>query len=493
MASLSVIIPVYNKAPFLRRCFNSILKQTDRDAQVIVIDDGSTDGSSEICDEYKKYGFEIHHTKNHGVSAARNLGIKYAKGEWLTFMDADDSYEPRAFEVMKKFADRDINNIVQFGHYRHLRSYLYPAIRNWGEGVYSYDQVHRQWVAIWNKMYKTEFVRPIKFIKGLQFGEDEMFVIDCLLKNGSLYHAPQNLMHHYFDDKDSLTRKDGLPVYKLDWLITQLEKKRDKVKDPDQKAWIESIIARHLRSSTFTSRNYKKSEGKYDVVYFLKEAEHNEELRYSLRSVEKNLRYRNVVFYGGCPVDLKPDKYFRRPQTEHSKWERVRESIKACCENDEISENFWLFNDDFFVMKPMSENMPPQYNGDLKDRIRIVEEKHGYEIEWTRRLKHLVTTLETAGKGTKNYAVHKPMLINRKKALEVLDKFPDEPMFRALYGNYWKIGGVSKHDMKVRRLTCSTSKIAHWEFISTQDDSFRSGNVGHWIRQAFPHKSRFEV
>jgi len=493
MASLSVIIPVYNKAPFLRRCLNSIVKQIDRDTQVIIIDDGSTDGSGAICNEYKKHGFEVHHTKNRGVSEARNLGIKYAKGEWLTFMDADDAYTPDAFAIMKKFADANPNNIIQFGHHRHLIGHTYPAIRNWGQGTYRYDEVSRQWVAVWNKMYKTEFVKPIKFIKGLQFGEDEMFIIECLLKNGSLYHAPQNLMHHYFDDKESLTRKDNLPNDKLEGLIVQLEKKRDKLKDQEQKAWLDKIIAKHLGSSTFTSRNYHRAAGKYDVVYFLKEAEHNEELRYSLRSVEKNLRYHKVIFYGGCPVNLKPDYYFTRPQTEASKWERVRESIRACCENDNITEDFWLFNDDFFVMKPMSENMPPQYNGDLKDRIRIVEEKHGYEIEWTRRLKHLVTTLETAGKGTKNYAVHKPMLINRKKALEVLDKFPDEPMFRALYGNYWKIGGVSKHDMKVRRLTCSTSKIMHWEFISTQDDSFRSGNVGHWVRQAFPNKSRFEV
>ncbi|MBR3207719.1 MAG: glycosyltransferase family 2 protein, partial [Bacillus sp. (in: Bacteria)] len=113
---MSAIIPVYNKAPFLRRCLNSIVKQTDSDAQVIIIDDGSTDDSGAICDEYKKFGFEVHHTKNRGVSEARNLGIKYAKSEWLTFMDADDSFEPRAFEIMKRFGDRNINNIIQFGH-----------------------------------------------------------------------------------------------------------------------------------------------------------------------------------------------------------------------------------------------------------------------------------------------------------------------------------------------------------------------------------------
>ena len=492
---ISVVVPVYNKAPFLRRCLDSIVDQTDKSAQVIIIDDGSTDGSGKICDEYKKYGFEVHHTNNNGVSEARNLGIKYAEGDYITFMDADDSYEPDAFDVMTRIAAKNVNNIVQFGHYRHIVGRPEPAIRNWGKGTYNYLSIQRHWLGVWNKMYKSELIKPIKFIKGMQFGEDEMFNVDCLLKNGSLYHAPQNLMHHYFDDKESLCRKDNLPNNKLDGLIKALEKKKKELSVPDHRYWIDIVIQRHLNSATFLNRNYQRGKGgsgKYDVVYFLKATQTNEELRYSLRSVEQNLNYRNVVFYGGCPKGLHPDMYFERDQPELSKWERVRNSLRAACLNDELTEDFWLFNDDFFVLKPMSEDMPPQYNGELHRHIKKVEQAHGCEIEWTRRLKHLCQTLEGAGKGTNNYAVHKPLLVNRKKALKVLDKFPDEPMFRALYGNYWNIGGESKHDMKCRVLSFPIEKLQNWEFVSTQDDSFERGNVGQWLREKFNIKSRFE-
>lgn len=494
-ATLSVIIPVYNKAPFLRRCLDSIVAQTDKNAQVIVIDDGSTDESGQICDEYKPFGFEIYHTKNKGVSEARNLGIKKAKGDWITFLDADDKYTKDAFDIMRRVGAEDVNDIVQFGQYRHLPNGNVVE-RNWGMGTYGYTEIRRQWVGVWNKLYKASLIKDIRYIKGLQFGEDELFNIECLLKNRTLYHSPRNIVHHYFDDFNSLCRSEGLPRPKLERLIFELEKKRDTLKNKDEKEWIDTIISRHYNSPTFIERDClaPTTPGNYDIVYFLKEDKVNEELRYSLRSIENNFQFRNVIFYGGCPEGIKPDKHFKRSQSEPSKWERVRASIKACCLNPEISDSFWLFNDDFFIMRPMREDMPAQYNGDLRSHIEKVKARHGgQDMDWTVRLRHLCETLEGAGKDTKNYAVHKPILINKSKALEVLDKFPDEPMFRGLYGNYWDIGGVSNHDMKVLLKDYPVEKFKDWEFLSTQDDSFRDGIVGRYIRDKFTEKSRFEL
>ena len=100
MIRVSLIIPVYNEAPFLKRCLDSVANQTDKSAQIIIVDDGSTDGSAEICDEYKKCGFEVYHKKNGGVSSARNFGLKKATGEYVTFLDADDVLLPNALQVM---------------------------------------------------------------------------------------------------------------------------------------------------------------------------------------------------------------------------------------------------------------------------------------------------------------------------------------------------------------------------------------------------------
>ena len=233
-----------------------------------------------------------------------------------------------------------------------------------------------------------------------------------------------------------------------------------------------------------------------DVVYFVKESPKNEELRYSLRSLEENWQYNRVWFVGGCPAGLKPDCEMRLNQHEPSKWENVREMMRKVCENDEITENFWLFNDDFFILRPMRENMPPQYGKTLEDRIEQIESTHyGQRTEYTKRLRHLANTLKKAGKGTLNYAMHKPMLINRKKMLEVIEKFPDEPMVRALYGNYWEIGGEDVHDMKIEMCNWKNTATAvkEWEFVSTSDESFDGGQIGRWLRDRFNTPSRFEV
>ena len=95
MPYFSIVIPVYNVAPYLRECLDSALAQTFSDWEAICVDDGSTDGSGEILDEYaaKDGRFKVIHQKNAGVSAARNFGIDAAVGEYVTFLDGDDAYD----------------------------------------------------------------------------------------------------------------------------------------------------------------------------------------------------------------------------------------------------------------------------------------------------------------------------------------------------------------------------------------------------------------
>lgn len=497
--TVSLIIPVYNKARFVCRCLESVARQTNQWAQVIIIDDGSTDGSSELIDEFAdKYCWEVFHSeKNMGVSNARNLGLEMARGDYIAFLDADDALTDDAIEVMTAISRHEFN-ICQFGQYRyHVAGVLKDPIR---KGHYQIEKLPRRWAMVWNKLYKKSFIdkNEIRFRPNMQFGEDELFNAECLLANGELYQAPQTLCKHFFDDKRSLCRGE-LSLERLERLLDALESLKKKYKLPKQVAWLDSKIQTHKRSALFARFGYKEPgrqpTGKYDIVYFVKDALVNEELRYSLRSVEKNWQYNQVWFYGGCPNGLKPDKYVRAPQLGFSKWEKVRSMLLAACKNDDITENFWLFNDDFFVLRPIGENMPPQYNGELMPYIERTERRNGGQTnDWSRRLRHLVQTLEGAGKGTLNYAVHKPMLINRQKMLEVLKKFPDEPMSRALYGNYWEIGGVSKHDMKIKVTQYQKLDVAirTWEFISTSDESFREGNVGEFLRNEFNEKSRFE-
>lgn len=109
MPFFSIIIPVYNVASYLRECLDSVLAQTFTDWEAICIDDGSTDGSGVILDEYaaKDDRFRVLHQTNAGVSIARNYGLSGAKGEWLLFADADDAYRVNAFSEIAKLVSSD--------------------------------------------------------------------------------------------------------------------------------------------------------------------------------------------------------------------------------------------------------------------------------------------------------------------------------------------------------------------------------------------------
>ena len=117
---ISVIIPVYNVQKYVARCIKSVLRQTYQNLEIIIIDDGSTDESGEICDKFSNYaGIKVFHKKNGGLSDARNYGIVHSKGEFLSFIDSDDVLHPcffeRLYNAIKKYeADIAACNVKLF-------------------------------------------------------------------------------------------------------------------------------------------------------------------------------------------------------------------------------------------------------------------------------------------------------------------------------------------------------------------------------------------
>lgn len=120
---ISVIIPVYNVEPYLRKCLDSVVNQTYKELEIFIIDDGSTDGSGAICDEYVKADkrIRVFHTENRGLSCARNLGLDEVKGEWIGFVDSDDWIEPDMYEVLLTRAKETGADVVECSFIR-----LYP-------------------------------------------------------------------------------------------------------------------------------------------------------------------------------------------------------------------------------------------------------------------------------------------------------------------------------------------------------------------------------
>ena len=222
-----------------------------------------------------------------------------------------------------------------------------------------------------------------------------------------------------------------------------------------------------------------------DIVYFVKDTKTNEELRYSLRSL-KNFPHGKVWFYGGCPSDLKPDKHIYIEQDQSTKWANIFKMFKMACKNKDISKDFWLFNDDFFIMKPVKEG-PNYYEGDLYKRVVTLEDNHGGFTPYSQQLRYTLQELESMGCTTINYAVHTPMLINREKGCELCNII-NGPMIRCVYGNYFKIGGTNHRDCKID----SVEKLyKDDDYLSTNDKSF-SGRVGEQIKEIFKDKCKYE-
>ena len=226
-----------------------------------------------------------------------------------------------------------------------------------------------------------------------------------------------------------------------------------------------------------------------DIVYFLRDGK-NVELVYSLRSVEKNFPYKRIIFYGGKPDGITPDLHVSVNQDQQTKWQNVRKMMTIACQDDDITPNFWLFNDDFFVMRKQKEPKN-YYDGTLAGRIAQIEKVvFGRRTNYSNQLRHLAETLKEAGiEKPLNYAVHMPMLINRKKMLETLEKYPDEPMFRALYGNINKVKAENHPDVKFVQLR---QPYPVGDYASTTEESFKYENIGTLIRQTFTKPSRFE-
>lgn len=223
-----------------------------------------------------------------------------------------------------------------------------------------------------------------------------------------------------------------------------------------------------------------------DIVYFVKDTDTDEELRYSLRSL-KNFPHDKVWFYGGCPKGLKPDHHVYVKQDQPTKWANIFKMFKLACVNDKISKDFWLFNDDFFVMKPVKSG-PDYYNGSLYKRVVTLEDTHKGFTPYSQQLRYTLQELDSMGCDTLNYALHVPMKINRKKAQELVN-IMDGPMIRCVYGNYFKVGGTEHSDVKIDSLD---KRYKDSDYLSTNDKSFTHGVVGQQIREIFNNKCKYE-
>lgn len=213
---ISLIIPVYNTASYLRKCLNSICNQTYKNIEIICIDDGSFDGSEKIVDEFSKKDSRIIvvHKQNQGESNARNTGLKLCSGDYVGFVDCDDWIEPQMYErLIQTLEDNDVDMVVA-GYYidndndsKRVLNELKIIKENFGrhqllEYVYKRDCYRSFTGYIWGKIYKKEILynkqnELILFDESFKMGGDIYYFSNIALNAKKISYIDEAYYHYY--------------------------------------------------------------------------------------------------------------------------------------------------------------------------------------------------------------------------------------------------------------------------------------------------------
>lgn len=176
---VSIIVPIYNSEKYLKACLQSVLVQTYKNIEVLLIDDGSTDQSGAICDAYAKKDARIHvfHNQNHGVSYSRNCGIKFSKGEYLLFVDSDDTINTKYIEGLMQYTfqyDLIISSILDIWENKKSTRRIYQErgnLKNDYKNIIEFLRVPH------SKLYRSNIIKTnnIFFPENIDWAEDQIF------------------------------------------------------------------------------------------------------------------------------------------------------------------------------------------------------------------------------------------------------------------------------------------------------------------------------
>ena len=299
---VSIVVPVYNVEPYIRKCIDTLINQTLKDIEIILVDDGSTDSSGLICDEYKETDERILviHKNNEGLGLARNTGIEAATGEYIGFVDSDDFVRPDMFEYLysnvKKY-DADISycekikwfsdtqkeegkekESIRIYEYNELSKYLLDRI-----GTLPEEKEDNSYsTAVWLGIFRHEiFTRNnISFVSERVFiSEDIIFNIDFISKCKRIVHS-NRLLYYYRCTQNSLTTKYKEDRFEKNVVLYREIIRRLKKVCPDVN--IEYAACRYLltyaRIACMQEVQFKKLNGKKKAIKKIGDISNNDEL-----------------------------------------------------------------------------------------------------------------------------------------------------------------------------------------------------------------------
>ena len=214
---ISVIVPVYKVEQYLDRCIKSVINQTYRNLEIILVDDGSPDKCPQICDKWAEADkrVKVIHKENGGVATARNAGLRIASGLWISFVDSDDWLHHQFFEILMKQACDTKASIIAAEHLRTKQydSHIEKGLRCVPFENVNIDKVFRNRSIrnyIWGKIYRATLLEGLFFDECLSYGDDSLYVIRLLLKKDVRICYTDEQLYYYYDREESIVNTVSL-------------------------------------------------------------------------------------------------------------------------------------------------------------------------------------------------------------------------------------------------------------------------------------------
>lgn len=218
---ISIIVPIFNTEKYLERCLNSIINQTYKNIEVILIDDGSLDNSLKICYKYANIDrrVKVIHQQNSGPSKARNKGLKEVKGEYFICIDSDDWLEKEMIEILYNNLKKNNVDISICNYYINFETGLQEIKNSINEKniiltnhkeMYEYlfsDNMFGGY--LWNKLIKTSIIKNkdiVLFNEKIMIEEDVLFLIEVIKRCSKICYYPKKFLYHYFQRNNSIVR-----------------------------------------------------------------------------------------------------------------------------------------------------------------------------------------------------------------------------------------------------------------------------------------------
>lgn len=288
MALISIIVPIYNVEKYLPRCINSILAQSFRNFELLLIDDGSTDHCGLICDSFEKKDNRIIaiHLENAGPSAARNAGIEKAKGEWIAFVDADDWIHKDYLKVLVNgvLEDTDVIACDCYITSSEVEDSIISDVDYRDITVKERRNNHLINTRIWGRLYRKRRIGNLRFIAGMDMHEDSCFN-ELFFDDNTRVRTTNEKLYYYYQRPDSAMHHEmGRKSLKaIDLLLSKI----DEIRDKDKRKRVITRCYRYVfavRFGEMFTNNYSKIL-KQCNIYFKALSVYNKELDLKERAV----------------------------------------------------------------------------------------------------------------------------------------------------------------------------------------------------------------